>query len=194
MWLLTYITCLNLKKTTLKIPSVLRNKPRTSQDVPGPLLVSSAGSSCVGPNLRGTRMPGRSSFSSWLKLLVWKSKGYPYLGPPRVSNFSPRVWFLMVKGPKFQTLGGFRYVNNPFHFQGFNRNPNHQWTISWVVYTQKTTWQLSYLVFWMIGKEKNEKKKSRTVDVPLWFGIGSNKITFISLKLSVESTLGRKRP
>ena len=33
-----------------------------------------------------------------------------YLDPPRVSNFSPPVCFLVGKGLKFQTLGGFRYI------------------------------------------------------------------------------------
>ena len=32
---------------------------------------------------------------------------YIYLDPPRVSNFSPTGLFLVVKGLKFQTLGGF---------------------------------------------------------------------------------------
>ena len=30
--------------------------------------------------------------------------------PSRVSNFSPQVCFWVVKGPRFQTLGGFRYM------------------------------------------------------------------------------------
>ena len=50
----------------------------------------------------------KSSGSRSLGINGSKPGLYIYLYPPRVSNFSPPGLFLVVKGLKFQTLGGFR--------------------------------------------------------------------------------------
>ena len=64
--------------------------------------------------LTSTRLPGPSP---WLgqgkhdkktRIPKLENTSEIYLDPPRVSNFSPQVGFLVVKGLKFQTLGGFR--------------------------------------------------------------------------------------
>ena len=113
--IINYLTTHNFQVTlswTHRLSSDLWRRKGLFQNVFGSLpTCNGAFGETVAGQFFGVLGWNRRGSSSWWRLFFGRRfKPINIPRPPvRVSNFSPQVYFLVVKGPKFRTLKKFRY-------------------------------------------------------------------------------------